>query len=350
MVVKMNDPLISESDALAILDGTIPLAEVVQKASRPRFENFGNMVRIHILDNIKNGFCPEDCGYCAQRKNGDSGIQEYPMKSEEEIFSEAKKAKESGAYRFCMVTSGTGPGDRSIQRLSSTIRKITDELGMKVCLSAGILDLEKAEILKQAGLDRYNHNLNTSEAHYGEICTTHTYKDRVSTLESASQAGIGLCSGIIVGMGESFSDIYRVGMELRRLQVASIPVNFFIPVKGHAIKNPGNLTPELCIRILAVFRLLNPDAEIRMGAGREGHLRSLQAMGLFVANSLFASGYLNVKGSEVRSTIQMIRDAGMLPEFADGIPEGWGESQEEFLYEEKNFPDLYKFQKNPLPR
>ncbi|WCL50373.1 biotin synthase BioB [Leptospira sp. GIMC2001] len=350
MIATTIDSLINQEEALEILDGSVPLLEVIQKASKPRTEFFGKQVRIHILDNIKNGFCPEDCGYCAQRKNGDSGIKEYPLKSEEEIFNDAKVAKENGAYRFCMVTSGTGPGDRSIQKLSSTIRRITDELDMKVCLSAGILDNEKAKILKDAGLDRYNHNLNTAESHYGEICTTHTYQDRVSTLESANQAGIGLCSGVIVGMGESFKDIVNVAIELKRLDVKSIPVNFFIPVKGHAIKNPSNLTPELCLRILAVFRLINPNAEIRMAAGREGHLRSLESMGLFIANSLFASGYLNVKGSEISNTLQLIQDAGMEPEFADGVPESWQSSLvTEHPYEAKNFPDLYKFQKNPLP-
>ncbi|NBU97933.1 MAG: radical SAM protein, partial [Spirochaetia bacterium] len=168
---------INESDALAILSGKISLLETVISANKPREEFFGKKVRIHILDNIKNGHCPEDCGYCAQRKNGDSGIQEYSTKQPEEIFENARKAKESGAYRFCMVTAGTGPNKNSIASLSSTIKRISEELGMKVCLSAGILDIEKAQALKEAGLDRYNHNLNTSESHYGEICTTHTFSD-----------------------------------------------------------------------------------------------------------------------------------------------------------------------------
>ncbi|MBE8421448.1 radical SAM protein, partial [Leptospira interrogans] len=152
--------------------------------------------------------------------------------------------------RFCMVTSGTGPNRLTTERLASTIRRITNELGMKVCLSAGLLDEEKAQVLKSAGLDRYNHNLNTSENHYPEICDTHTYAQRTQTLDSASKAGIGMCSGVIVGMGESFQDIVDMAFELKSFRVISIPVNFFIPVKGHAIKNPGILTPELCVRIL----------------------------------------------------------------------------------------------------
>ncbi|ABJ76391.1 Biotin synthase [Leptospira borgpetersenii serovar Hardjo-bovis str. L550] len=337
--------VITKQEGLEILNGSIPLTTCLDKAFQERNRYFYNKVRIHILDNIKNGYCPEDCGYCAQRKNANSGIKEYPMKSEAEIYEDAVQAKKNGAYRFCMVTSGTGPNRLTTERLASTIRRITNELGMKVCLSAGLLDEEKAQVLKSAGLDRYNHNLNTSENHYPEICDTHTYAQRTQTLDSVSKAGIGMCSGVIVGMGESFQDIVDMAFELKSFRVISIPVNFFIPVKGHAIKNPGILTPELCVRILCLFRLVNPDSEIRIAAGREGHLRSLSAMALFAANSLFSSGYLNVKGSEIIETVTMIRDAGFVPELVDGgiLPE---ESGTEMLYSEKNFPELYKFKKS----
>lgn len=337
--------LITKEEALSILQGEVPLMQVVEKASKPRFQFFGNTVRIHILDNIKNGFCPEDCGYCAQRKNGNSEIQEYSTKDSEEIFQDAVKAKANGAYRFCMVTSGTGPTEKSIAKLTETIHRISTELGMKVCLSAGILKEGQAERLQQAGLDRYNHNLNTSSSHYGEICTTHDFQDRVSTLQKANKAGIGLCSGVIVGMGEQLKDIVEVAFELRALGVVSIPVNFFIPIKGHAITNPNKLTPELCVRILSIFRLINPDAEIRMAAGREGHLRGMETLGLFVANSLFADGYLNVRGSSPDRTMDLIRDAGMIPEFPDGIPEGLENSFEDHLYSKENITSQYKYKK-----
>lgn len=336
--------VISEEEALQILKGEVPLLPIVAKASEERFRHFGNRVRIHILDNIKNGYCPEDCGYCAQRKGGESGIQEYSLKSPEEIWEDAKKAKENGAYRFCMVTSGRGPTDKAVDKLAETISKINGELGMKVCLSAGILDAKKAKALKDAGLDRYNHNLNTSEAKYNEICSTHTFQDRLTTLKAAKEAEICLCSGIIVGMGEELKDIVQVAFELKRLGVISIPVNFFIPIKGHAIQK-SSLTPEFCIRVLSVFRLVNPDSEIRVGAGREGHLGSLQSMALYVSNSLFAEGYLNVKGSEMEQTMNLIRDCNMVPEFTEGIPEGWEDYESKFLYDEKNFPELYKHKK-----
>jgi biotin synthase len=335
--------MVSPSEALSILDSSMSLPNVVHTASIPREKYFGKKVRIHILDNIKNGHCPEDCGYCAQRKNGNSGIQEFSLKSQEEIFQDAIKAKESGAYRFCMVTAGTGPSEKSILSLSSTIKRISEELGLKVCLSAGLLDSEKAGFLKEAGLDRYNHNLNTSESHYGEICTTHTYNDRIQTLSAMNNAGVGLCSGAIVGMGESNEDLVEIAFKLKELKVISIPINFFIQVSGHAIKNPGNLTPEFCIRILSMFRLVNPDSEIRVAAGREGHLRSLQSLSLFVANSLFASGYLNVKGSDIQQTVQMIGDSGFEVEWESS--EGNFILEESHPYSSENIKNLYKYKK-----
>lgn len=336
--------IITREEALNILEGKTNLLETVYRANTEREKYFSKKVRIHILDNIKNGHCPEDCGYCAQRKNANSGVATYSLKPEEEILEDAKKAKENGAYRFCIVTAGTGPNDILIDKLSSTISKITNDLGLRVCLSAGLLDEAKASKLKDAGLDRYNHNLNTSESHYGEICTTHTFQDRLNTLEYVNKSDIGICSGLIVGMGESLSDLVDVAFTLKRLGVISIPVNFFIPVLGHAIKNPNRLTPELCIRILSVFRLVNPDSEIRIGAGREGHLKSLQSMGLFIANSLFASGYLNVKGSEVNQTIDMIRDAGFEPELEEGVLPVDLETNNH-LYAQENIQNLYKYKK-----
>jgi biotin synthase len=240
-----------------------------------------------------------------------------------------------------MVASGTGPSTNTTEKLAALIERITHELGLKVCLSAGLLDESKARRLARAGLDRYNHNLNTSAAHYGKICTTHSYQERVATLEALSAAGVGLCSGVIAGLGETAADLVEAAFALKALRVISIPVNFFIPVPGHTIKNPQPLNPEYCLRVLTVFRLINPDSEIRIAAGREGHLRSLQAMALMVANSLFAEGYLNVKGSTVRETLQLIADAGMVAE-ASGEFSG---SEVLTPYSTDTLPELLKYPK-----
>jgi biotin synthase len=309
-------PLTDKEEARRYLVGELPLYTLFARAAAAREQYFAKNVRVHILDNIQNGRCAEDCGYCAQRKSAGSGIEEYPMKSADEIFAEAQAAKAGGAYRFCMVTSGTGPSTNTTEKIAELVERITRELELKVCLSAGLVDAAKAQRLAEVGLDRYNHNLNTSAAHYGEICTTHTYADRVRTIEALSEAGVGICSGVIVGLGETPTDLIEAAFALKSLRVISIPVNFFIPVPGHAIRTAQALTPEYCLRVLTVFRLINPDSEVRIAAGREGHLRSLQSMALYVANSLFADGYLNVKGSNMRETLQLIADAGLVAEMS----------------------------------
>lgn len=307
--------LVTRDEAVCYLEGNLPLYDLFARAAAERERYFGRTVRVHVLDNIQNGNCAEDCGYCAQRRGADSGIQDYPLKSDAAIFAAAQAAKASGAYRFCMVSSGTGPSRTRTAQLASLIRRITDELGLRVCLSAGLLDLEKAELLAAAGLDRYNHNLNTAERHYPEICSTHTYAERVATLRALASAGVSLCSGVIVGLGETYADLVDVAFTLKELGVISIPVNFFLPLQNHAVRSPNSLTPEYCLRVLSVFRLVNPNAELRLAAGREVHLRSLQAMALFVANSLFAEGYLNTPGDSMAKTLALIHDAGMVVEF-----------------------------------
>ncbi|MBS0616546.1 MAG: biotin synthase BioB [Spirochaetes bacterium] len=310
---------IARAAAIELLSGSVPLYRALADAAVEREKWFGKNVRIHILDNIRNGNCAEDCGYCAQRRNANAGVENYPMKNADAIFADAVAAKASGAYRFCMVTAGTGPSRLTTAKLAQLIGRIHNELKIRVCLSAGFVDDEKAKVLSEAGLDRYNHNLNTSDAHYAEICTSHSYADRKQAIAAVSHACIGVCSGVIVGLGESPTDLIDAAFELKELKVIAIPVNFFIPVPGHAIKTPQLLTPEYCLRVLIAFRLINPDAELRIAAGREGHLRALQATALMVANSLFASGYLNVKGSNMQETLDLIHDAGFVAEY-EGAP------------------------------
>jgi biotin synthase len=181
---------------------------------------------------------------------------------------------------------------------------------VEVCLSAGLIGDEHAKILADAGLDRLNHNLNTSEERYREICTTHTYADRVATLEAARRYGIGTCSGLIVGMGEGSEDLVEIAFKLRELEVPSIPINFLIPIEGNRVLEDGSLDPVYCLKVVCMMRFVNPTAEIRLAGGREGNLRSLQPLGLYPANSLFVEGYLTTRGDAARDTYQMIADAG----------------------------------------
>lgn len=298
---------------LPIFDAeALSLEELLSIAEEPRKKYFGNKVQVHILDNIRNGYCAEDCGYCAQRKSARAEeIPAYATKETEEILREAENAYRSGAYRFCLVTSGTGPNASSVERYAEIIRQIKSKYPMRLCLSAGIIkNAEHARVLAAAGLDRYNHNLNTSEDHTPSITTTHTFQDRVSTIRHLHDAGISVCSGVIAGMGESKEDLVDVALRLRELKVPSIPVNFFLPVPGHEVKAPSVLSADFCIRALCMFRLANPSAEIRMAAGREVYIGEKQPQALRAANSLFVSGYLNVKGSDAAETYAMIEAAG----------------------------------------
>ena len=305
----------AREDALSVLnEDKSDLQDLLRIAGEPRIRHFGTGVRIHILNNVQNGSCSEDCGYCAQRNDtGAERIPEYTMKPEEEILAEAEDAVKAGAYRYCMVLSGLGPDRKEIDQFARIVGILKERHpALELCLSAGVLtDPDAAEKLQKAGLDRYNHNLNTSIAHYDQICTTHEFQDRLRTVQTLTEAGVELCSGVIVGMGEGPEDLVDVAYRLRENRVASIPVNFFLPVPGHAIVHPGEITAERALRILILFRLVNPSAEIRMAAGREHYLGEVQKEAVQVANSLFVSGYLNVRGSNLPETLRIIQEAGM---------------------------------------
>jgi len=315
----LRDEPPSEAECLALLDGDdVALLPLLHAAFVPRERHFGRKVMVHVLQNVQNGLCPEDCGYCAQSKASTAAIRKYPMKSEDEILAEAARAAAAGATRYCMVLSGRGPSLATTRHLAELVRKVKERHPIEVCLSVGLLGEEHARILAEAGLDRLNHNLNTSERHYGAICSTHSYADRVATLRAAKRCGIEPCSGLIVGMGEESADLVDVAFALRELEVPSIPVNFLVPIAGNPVQGDGSLGPERALRVLAVMRLVNPRAEVRVSAGREGHLRALGALALWPANSLFVDGYLTTRGDAVHETYRMIEDAGFE---VDGNPE-----------------------------
>jgi len=311
--------LLDRADAGAILAGDgIELLSLLEAARAVRRHHCGDTVSIHVLDNVQNGACPEDCGYCGQSKDSGAPIKPYKLKSVDDIVADAAAAQQRGAYRFCMALSGRGPDERDIEHMSEAIRRIK-AMGLRTCISSGLLDDDKAARLADAGLDRLNHNLNTSRRHYPDICTTHTYDDRVDTLRAAKSAGLGVCSGLIVGMNETHEDLLDVAYALRQINAESIPVNFLLPIEGNRVNTPRTngrgLDPQFVLRVLCMMRLINPAAEIRIAAGREVHLRTLQPLALHPANSLFMEGYLLTEGSEAGDTLQMILDAGYKPAF-----------------------------------
>ncbi len=303
--------LLSREDAKLILaDPQVDLLRLLAAAGDVRMATFGRSVKLHQIDNIKNGLCPEDCGYCSQSRVSEAPVRAYRMKSEDEIVAEARTAKQQGVFRYCLVASGRGPSERETDELARIVRRLSEEVGIRTCLSAGLLDGKQAKKLKDAGLDRLNHNLNTSQSHTPKIVSSHTYQERVATIKAARDVNLEVCSGMIAGMGEQDEDIIEVAYELRELGAASIPVNFLIPIPGNPLYDFNQLTPDRCLRILCLFRLINPKAEVRVAGGREGHLRDLQVLALYPANSLFVDGYLSTRGEAASRTYQMIEDAG----------------------------------------
>lgn len=288
----------------------VEVPSLLAAAYRVRHAYHGNRVQLYYLRNAKSGLCPEDCNYCSQSKIADTEINRYVFQDEKTLLEGARIAKESQARTFCIVASGRGPSDRELGHVCNVVRKIKDTYGMHICVCLGLLRPDQAEQLKAAGVDRVNHNLNTSERMYPEICTTHTYEDRLDTLRAVRSAGIELCSGCIVGMGETFDDLVEIAFSLRELNVESIPINFLHPIDGTPLAGRSELTPRDCLRALCMFRLTNPRCEIRIAGGRELHLRSLQPLGLYPANSVFVSDYLTTRGQTAQEDFQMIADLG----------------------------------------
>ncbi|MDH6128552.1 biotin synthase BioB [Kitasatospora sp. GP82] len=309
----------TREEALAVLATTDDeLLDVVAAAGRVRRQWFGRRVKLNYLVNLKSGLCPEDCSYCSQRLGSKAEILKYTWLKPEQAAEAAAAGLAGGAKRVCLVASGRGPTDRDIDRVADTISAIKDaHENVEICACLGLLSDNQAERLRAAGADAYNHNLNTSESTYGDIATTHTYADRVDTVTKAHGAGLSACSGLIAGMGESDEDLVDVVFALRELGSDSVPVNFLIPFEGTPLAKEWNLTPQRCLRILAMVRFVCPDVEVRIAGGREVHLRSMQPLGLHIANSIFLGDYLTSEGQAGQADLDMIKDAGFEIEGAD---------------------------------
>ncbi|MFE4372585.1 biotin synthase BioB [Streptomyces sp. NPDC056835] len=309
----------TREEALAVLaTSDDDLLEVVAAAGKVRRQWFGRRVKLNYLVNLKSGLCPEDCSYCSQRLGSKAEILKYTWLKPDEASKAAAAGVAGGAKRVCLVASGRGPTDRDVDRVSQTIEAIKEQNeDVEICACLGLLSDGQAERLRAAGADAYNHNLNTSEGTYGDITTTHTYADRVDTVQRAQTAGLSACSGLIAGMGESDADLVDVVFSLRELDPDSVPVNFLIPFEGTPLAKEWNLTPQRCLRILAMTRFVCPDVEVRLAGGREVHLRTMQPLALHLVNSIFLGDYLTSEGQEGRSDLEMIADAGFEVEGAD---------------------------------
>ncbi|HXH77788.1 biotin synthase BioB [Nocardioides sp.] len=304
----------TEDDALAVLRaGDEELLDVVAAAGRLRRAHFGNTVKVNYLVNLKSGLCPENCNYCSQALGSTAPILKYSWLKNDEALQQAEAGLRGGATRVCMVSSGRGPSDKDVERVADMVGVIKSEHPqVEVCACLGLLKDGQAERLKQAGVDAYNHNINTAESHHDKIVQTHTYADRIDTVEKAKGAGLSPCSGLIAGLGETDEQLVEALFALRDLDSDSIPVNFLMPFDGTPYENTWELDPSRCLKILAMARFVCPDREVRIAGGREMHLRSLQGLALHVANSIFLGDYLTSEGQAAETDLELIRDNGFV--------------------------------------
>lgn len=320
--LSLSGEILSREAARAVLQAPdVELLNQLAAAYRVRHHYWQNRVRLHFLLNAQSGLCPEDCHYCSQSKISTAAIEKYPLMVQSQILDAAGRAAELKAGTFCFVISGRTPNETTFEKVLDAVRAVKAQYPLKICACLGLLNADQTQRLAAAGVDRVNHNLNTAEAHHEQICTTHTFQDRVNTIQHVQAAGITTCSGGILGMGESDDDIIDLALSLRDLQVTSVPVNFLIPIPGTPMMAQNHaLTPNQCLRILCLFRFLLPSQEIRIAGGREVHLRSQQPLGLYPANSIFVGDYLTTPGQAATEDWAMIRDAGFVLETPDGSP------------------------------
>ena len=307
-----EDPVLSREDAIAILNTSDEqLDELMEHAKKLRYKYKGNRVSIHLLTNARSGNCSQDCAYCAQSCRSKADIAKYKWVAEEKLYQDNDFVNDYHLSRHCIGLSGMKFTDDEIEELARRIRKMKEH-GTHLCCSIGFLTEKQAKMLRDAGLDRINHNLNTSRSNYHNICTTHTYEQRVENIHMLQGLGFEICSGGIIGMGESKEDVVDMLLELREIQPEALPINFLLPIKGTPLgdQDTSMLTPEYCMKVLCLARLLVPKSDIRCAAGREVYFKGEEKKLLSVVDSIFASGYLTEDGQGIEDTLKTITDAG----------------------------------------
>jgi biotin synthase len=290
--------------------------EIIAAADRIRKYYKGKKVSLCGIVNAKSGLCPEDCHFCAQSAHYCTGAPEYEFIGKEAIVEKARQAKKSGAHMFGIVTSGTRVNsEEEWKEMYSTIKAIND-LGLRACVSLGMLDSDRAASLKEAGLFRYHHNLETARSHFNAICSTHAYEEDIETVIAAKNAGLSTCSGGIIGLGESMEQRIELAFTLKDLNVDCIPINILNPRQGTPLQNMQHLAPIELLVSIAVFRFILPDKDIKLCGGKEANLRQLLPLGIIAGcNSLMIGDYLTTPGRTSELDVEMVRDLGLEPSF-----------------------------------
>ena len=303
----------TREEALSILNlANDELPELLNVVYAIRKKYKGNRVGVQLLTNARSGNCSQNCSYCAQSAVSKADIKKFTLVSSEKILADGSLALKKNLARHCIGLSGIRFSDDEIDQFAGEIKKLKNAAQTPVCCSIGLLTLEQAKKLKNDGVDRINHNLNTSENFYPHICTTHTYKERIDNIKMLQGIGFEICCGGIIWLGEDKSDIVDMLFSIQEINPQSVPINFLIPVQGTPLENANmaHLTAEYCLKILCLTRLLLPQSDIRCAAGREIYLKGREKDMFCAVDSVFASGYLTAGGDCIDKTIKTIQDAG----------------------------------------
>ncbi|MGM9993384.1 MAG: biotin synthase BioB [Candidatus Avigastranaerophilus sp.] len=283
----------------------LPLEELLNMSAK----YLSNSVELCSLVNAKSGKCSQNCKYCAQSSHYSTDIKNYPLISKQDVLKAAKEAKENGAIRFAVVTSGKSPDEESFDKILDLIDALNETEGIKSCASVGILNEEQAKELSKHGLKRYHHNINTSESYYGDICTTHSWQDRLNTCKLVKKYGMELCCGVILGMGETVEQRIEMALELRDIEPDSIPINILMPIPKTPFENYHNkIDDENILRTLAVFKIANPKAVLRFCGGRKRLSDENQLIALKTCvEGILTGNYLTTTGKSPREDIETVK-------------------------------------------
>ncbi|MDO8663088.1 MAG: biotin synthase BioB [Candidatus Omnitrophota bacterium] len=300
-----------EKDILRLLE--LPFPELISLANSTRNEHAGKHIDLCSIMNAKSGMCAQDCKFCAQSARHSTGINTYSLKKREEMLELAQKAKAIGADRFDIVTSGNSLSADEFALICEAIREIKHKIGIKLCASLGKLSEKQLSQLKESGLTRYHHNLETSRRYFPQIVSTHSFDDRVETIKAVKKVGLEACSGGIIGMGESMEDRISLALTLEELGVDSVPINILVPIKGTPLGERPLLSCTEAIRTVAIFRIILKEKTIKVAAGRESVLKDFQAMAFMAgANGMLIGGYLTIKGRSVDEDWKLVEEVKKL--------------------------------------
>jgi biotin synthase len=303
---------VSMKDVLPLLGAKGPdILDLAAVANRVREEFNGNKIDLCLLLNAKSGRCPEDCAFCAQSAHHKTEAPVYPLMDMNRIVEEAREAQRKGTGRFCLITSGRELNDKEFETILGALDRIRRETTLDLDCSLGTLSEERAESLKKVGVTRYNHNVETAESHFHKICSTHSFRDRVKTIEVLKELGFSICCGGIIGLGESPEQRLELAFSLRQLGIDCIPFNILNPRPGTPLEHSESIPPMEIIKTISLFRLVLPKGTIKIAGGREANLRDLQSLALLAgANGLIVGNYLTTPGRNAEDDLTMIRDVG----------------------------------------